>query len=323
MTHPGTACDGTARHHGTARRDWRWLRLPALAIAVFGLGWGPISGPASGATAAPSLAVELPQQRSVPGGVAVLALGASPERPKVTYNGTPVAVVGNAAQWTAVVGIALAASPGAGSVVVERPGAPAQRLGFVIAPHRYAEQRLNVAPGQVDLSPSDQARYERERVHLADVTATFSDAAPASMRLLQPTPGRRSGSFGLRRVFNGQARNPHSGMDIAAPTGTPVVAPAAGRVVDVGSYFFNGNTVWLDHGNGLLTMYCHLDSIDVEVGDRVAAGHRIARVGATGRVTGPHLHWSVALNRAMVDPALFLGADDPSAPDTDRAPAKR
>jgi murein DD-endopeptidase MepM/ murein hydrolase activator NlpD len=210
-----------------------------------------------------------------------------------------------------VVGITLAAKPGRATLEVQRPGRPVEQRTFVVEPVRYAEQRLKVAPGHVELSPEDLARYERERDHLARIAATFTDVPPSSLRLAQPTPGPRSSSFGLRRVFNGQARNPHSGMDIAAAQGTPVTAAAPGRVIDAGDYFFNGNTVWIDHGAGLLTMYCHLASIAVQVGDTVAAGTSIGTVGATGRVTGPHLHWSVSLNRAMVDPTLFL-ADAPA-----------
>ena len=171
---------------------------------------------------------------------------------------------------------------------------PARRLAYRVAAKKYREQRLNVAPRTVDLSPEDQARYERERDHQQRVMATFSTPLPAdALRMRQPVPGRRSSSFGLRRVFNGQARNPHSGMDIAAATGTPVVAPLPGRVIDVGDYFFNGGTVWLDHGGGLLSMYCHLSGVDCAVGEQLATGQAFCRVGATGRVTGPHLHWGV------------------------------
>ena len=261
--------------------------------------------------ASQAFGVDLPRQRIVPGGVATVPLGAAPLAPKVRYGGVPVLVTGDASRWVAVVGIALAAKPGRATLEVERPGRPVEKKTFVVEPVRYAEQRLAVAPGHVELSPEDLARYEREREHLVRVAATFTDAPPSSLRLAQPTPGPRSSSFGLRRVFNGQSRNPHSGMDIAAAQGTPVMAAAPGRVIDTGDYFFNGNTVWIDHGAGLLTMYCHLAAIAVQVGETVAAGTSIGTVGATGRVTGPHLHWSVSLNRAMVDPALFL-ADAPA-----------
>jgi murein DD-endopeptidase MepM/ murein hydrolase activator NlpD len=196
---------------------------------------------------------------------------------------------------------------------VHRVGEGDTSVPFVISPFRYAEQRLKVAPGQVDLAKGDLARYEQERAHLALVLASFSEVPPATLRLRPPASGPRSGSFGLRRVFNGQSRNPHSGMDIAAKQGTPVVAAAAGHVIDTGNYFFNGNTVWLDHGAGLLTMYCHLATIAVKAGDEVEAGAPLGAVGATGRATGPHLHWSVSLNRAMVDPALFLAPTVPAA----------
>ena len=261
-------------------------------------------------------AVTLPQARSVPGGVVLLDLGASSAAPEVRIGASaaagadagtvPVLVVGDPARWTAVVGIALDARPGTGEVTIRRTGAADVRQAFIIDAVRYGEQRLKVAPAKVDLSAADRERFERERAHQATVIATFSEAAPPTLRLRQPTAGERSGTFGLRRVFNGQPRNPHSGMDIAAPVGAPVVAPAAGRVIDVGDYFFNGKTVWLDHGRGLLSMVCHLSAVDVRPGDVLAAGDRIGAVGATGRVTGPHLHWSVSLNRVMVDPALFL-----------------
>ena len=250
--------------------------------------------------AAHAAGLELPRGHAVPGGVATIALGASPLRPGVRMGGVPVLVAGNPGGWTAVVGIALSAKPGKGTIVVARPGSPEERRTFEIAPVRYAEQRLKVAPAQVDLSAGDLARYERERAHLAQVIATFSEEVPATLRMRQPVPGIRSSSFGLRRVFNDQARSPHSGMDIAAPAGTPVVAAAAGRVIDTGEYFFNGTTVWLDHGAGLITMYAHLESVAVKVGDTVAEGATIGAVGATGRVTGPHLHWSVSLNLSLI-----------------------
>jgi murein DD-endopeptidase MepM/ murein hydrolase activator NlpD len=192
--------------------------------------------------------------------------------------------------------------------VLPAEGGASREITYAIGPKQYSVQKLKVPPGTVDLSAEDRARYERERAHLEKITATFTEPLPQALAMRVPVPGRRSSSFGLRRVFNGQSRNPHSGMDIAAGTGTPVLAPLPGRVIDTGDYFFNGNTVWLDHGGGLLTMYCHLSRTDVMPGDMLKIGERLGLVGATGRVTGPHLHWSVMLNRAMVDPALFIAA---------------
>jgi len=255
-----------------------------------------------------------PQALQVPGGVARLSLGPAAMRPVAHVRqgdvDVPLLVQGDAIEWTALAGIPLAAVAGPAHVTVMTPTGTPRQVPYTIAAKRYQEQHLKVSPRTVDLSPEDQARYERERDHQAVVMTTFTDqpagAALTSLRMQVPVPGRRSSSFGLRRVFNGQPRNPHSGMDIAAATGTPIVAPLAGRVIDVGDYFFNGGTVWLDHGQGLLSMYCHLSSMDVRVGDVLQAGDAFCKVGATGRVTGPHLHWGVMLNRTMVDPALFV-----------------
>ena len=245
----------------------------------------------------------------------MLELGASPERPRVNYGNVPTLVIGDSSRWQAVVGIALSAPTGQAAVtVLDQADKTSRRLSFEIEPIRYAEQQLTVAGRQVDLSKEDLARFERERAHQAEVISTFSEKVPQSLRMRSPVAGPRSSSFGLRRVFNGQPRSPHSGMDIAAAVGTPVIAPLPGKVIDTGDYFFNGKTVWLDHGSGLLTMVCHLNAIAVKPGDWLAAGEPIGEVGATGRVTGPHLHWSISLNRAMVDPALFLAPEDETAP---------
>jgi murein DD-endopeptidase MepM/ murein hydrolase activator NlpD len=247
-----------------------------------------------------------PQDLRVPGGVARLSLGPAAERPTAWAGDVPLLVLGDVIEWTAVVGIPLSAELGPGQISVANADGSRRPLSYQVGPKQYREQRLKVAPGTVDLSPADEARYQREHTHLAEVMARFSAPVPARLAMQVPVPGRRSSSFGLRRVFNGQARNPHSGMDIAAATGTPVRAPLPGKVLDTGDYFFNGNTVWLDHGGGLLGMFCHLSAIDVQPGDVLQTGQRLGAVGATGRVTGPHLHWSVCLNRAMVDPALFI-----------------
>lgn len=289
----------------TAREDGKRSSLPNrrnILVGAIGLLALPGGVAASGSRLPPR-----PRALQVPGGIARVALGSAAAMPIAREGDVPVMVQGDPDGWVVLIGIPLAAQPGTAHISVQQAGGQRVRdIAYEIAPKRYREQRLTVAPSTVDLYPDDEARYQRERTHLASVMAMFTEPLPESMHMQVPVPGRRSSSFGLRRVFNGQPRNPHSGMDIAASIGTPVRAPLAGRVIDTGDYFFNGKTVWLDHGGGLLTMVCHLSSVEVKVGDRLKAGDRYCAVGATGRATGPHLHWSVILNRAAVDPALFL-----------------
>jgi murein DD-endopeptidase MepM/ murein hydrolase activator NlpD len=253
----------------------------------------------------------LPRTAAVPGGVVVLPVDAPADaRPVSTLNGARVMVLRKDARWLAVVGIPLDTKPGRHELVVGH-GGRSQRLGFDVAAKSYAVQKLTVAPGQVNLSKRDLERVEDERRRIRAALRTYTDLPPASLRFLPPVAGQRSSSYGLRRFFNGQARSPHTGMDIAAAAGTPIAAAAAGTVADVGDYFFNGNTVILDHGSGLVTMYCHLSRTDVQPGQSLAAGETIGTVGATGRVTGAHLHFGVTLNGTMVDPALFLPPEAP------------
>lgn len=258
-------------------------------------------------TAARAATLALPRISPVPGGVARVRLGTAGGVPRVRLGEQPVLVVREGGEWVALVGIALATKPGTKlQVEAERAGGAVRRYAIAVGRKAYATQHLKVAPGHVELSPEDLARYERERAHLAGVIRTFTETPPATLAMVQPAPGVPSGTFGLRRYFNGQPRNPHSGMDIAAPEGTPVIAAAAGRVLDTGDYFFSGNTIVLDHGAGLLTLYAHLSGIDAQPAQEVAAGAPIGKVGATGRATGPHLHFTVYLNAVPVDPALFL-----------------
>lgn len=270
---------------------------------------GACALPCTAAPAQPAATAALPRAAQVPGGIARLPLGAAATRPLAQAGEVPLLVVGDPSAWQALVGIALSTPPGDAHITVRTTeGSAARELHYAVAPKAYRVQKLEVPPATVDLSAEDEARYQRERAHIDALTAQYSEPLPPTLGMRVPTPGRRSASFGLRRVFNGQSRNPHSGMDIAAATGTPVIAPLPGTVIDTGDYFFNGNTVWLDHGGGLLSMMCHLSRIDVQPGNPLMVGQGLGLVGATGRVTGPHLHWSVVLNRASVDPALFLDA---------------
>ena len=269
---------------------------------------------ATGATHSTPAAAALPSALPVPGGIALVDLGRGDGAAPVAHFGTQrVQVRADHGRWIALVGLPLSQSPGNAVIDVRRGDASAP-VSFVVRAHAYPTERLNVAPKHVDLSAQDQARWEGEQAQMKQVLDGYTEELSPTLRLLAPVPGKRAPTFGSRRVFNGQARNPHSGMDIAAASGTPVIAPAAGIVRDVQDYFFNGQTVIVDHGQGLYTLVCHLSRADVSVGDPVAAGAQLGLSGATGRVTGPHVHFSVILNHAFVNPALLLAP----APDTGR-----
>ena len=258
--------------------------------------------------AAPALtqAYPLPHDSPVPGGVKILKLDVqSDSMPYVDVEGHRALVVRDGSSWIAIIGIPLSA-PLVPRQVIVRSGDGRKELQFTISDKQYASQSLKVAPGQVNLSKTDLDRVNREKEIIEHATSRWSDGQPETLRMPQPVPGVRSSSFGMRRIFNGESRSPHGGMDIAAPVGTPVLAPLAGMVIDTGDFFFTGNTVFVDHGRGMISMYCHLSAVEVQPGQHVAAGATLGKVGMTGRATGPHLHWGLSLNRAWVDPELFV-----------------
>jgi len=215
-------------------------------------------------------------------------------------------------QWIAVVGLGLETRVGeAGLQVRGRQGE--RTLSFPVQSREYPAQHIRLKnKSHVNPDPAQVKRFEREYKEQVDAYASFRPQGPSNISLDRPVDGGRlSSRFGLRRFFNGEERNPHSGLDFAVPTGTPVKAPADGVVTIVADYFFNGKTVFIDHGQGLVTMYCHLSAFEVRKGQQVTRGQVIAKVGATGRATGPHLHWNVSLNNARIDPAIFINAYQP------------
>ncbi len=248
----------------------------------------------------------------VPGGVAVVALGQAAQPPQVFYKDDRVMVLRDSdQQWIAVVGIDLKTPQGKQTLKIEN--APDLRQSsFVVGVKNYKAQHIRLKnKSQVNPDPEQTRRYEREYKEQIAAYSRFREGAPSNVALDRPVNGRLSSPFGLRRFFNGEERNAHSGLDFAVPQGTPVKAPADGVITIVADYFFNGKTVFIDHGQGFITMYCHLSAFDVKAGDTVRRGQVVGRVGATGRATGPHLHWNVSLNNARIDPAIFISAFKP------------
>ena len=252
---------------------------------------------------AAGIAWSAPDHSPRPGGIAIVDVApADTPAPSVSYAGKPVLVMRDGNTWKAVVGVPLGTKPGTLAVK-----AGDNVVSVTVTDHAYAEQRLTVK-NKSHVTP-DQAQLDRigrERKIIDAALNNFRDVPVDGIDLVAPVDGRRSSSFGLRRFFNEQPRSPHKGMDIAAASGTPITAPRGGIVTATGDYFFNGNTVIVDHGQGYVTMYCHLSEIGVEEGQRVTTGDVLGAVGATGRVTGPHLHFGTYLNGTAVDPAILI-----------------
>lgn len=260
----------------------------------------------------PLSAIELPKESRVPGGIAIIPLeGLGKEiRPSAWYKGNQVMVISskdtayeNQSNWIAIAGIPLKAK----TDQKQHLRASATSYYFDIEGKEYKAQYLTIKNKRhVEPDPEDVKRWIREKNKMNAAYKAWSQPEAPVTRFELPAKGPFSSPFGLKRFYNKQPRNPHSGLDIAAPKGTPITAPAPGVVADTGHYFFNGKTVIVDHGFGLTTMYCHMSKIDVEIGDKVSTGDLLGAVGSTGRSTGPHLHWGVSLNNTRVDPILFL-----------------
>jgi len=247
------------------------------------------------------------QESRVPGGIAFIQLDNSKGTPHFKFKKRPLLVTQQNGKTIAVVGLSLSLKPGE-YFISGHYGNKKQLVKkfFSIKDKQYTTQRITIKDKRkVNPIKQDMDRIipEQKRKKKAAKTWTQNEA---DVNFLTPIEGVMTGSYGRRRVFNGQPKRPHSGMDIAADKGVPVASPAAGNVIESGDFFFSGNLVYIHHGQGLITLFAHLSSIDVKVGDQVTKGQIIGKVGATGRVTGPHLHWSVGLNGTWVDPALFI-----------------
>ena len=287
-------------------------RRTLIGVLVLGLGIGTTGG--SARQDEPRIAVVT---RAVQPGEVVrldVTCQCADALPHVTALGRDVQLIstsrnGSETHSFGLVGIDLDTPPGDYPISVHDPERRSpRRVGQLrVTPKAVRTRQLSVAAEFVDPSAEDLERITRDATRLntllAGVTPRVWDG-PFTAPVTTPA----TSNFGTRSVFNGQPRAPHAGVDFSGPVGTPVVAPAAGRVVMAGDLFFTGNTVLIDHGLGLFSLLAHLSTMTVAEGDRVERGAPIGQVGATGRVTGPHLHWAIRLNGARVDPLSLLFA---------------
>ena len=271
---------------------------PAHPLPVIGLLLGVLLLASSGLMASEPAAS--PSPTAVPGGIYRWSLpdGATDLR----FNTRPVLIRGA----EALVGLPLR-QPLRPADITYRLDDQTRSHAFEVSDKAYSEQHITLKNREmVNPNPEQLARIRRESSRQRALYLTFSDRTPPQNGFLRPLEGPVSSLFGHRRFFNGEPRNPHSGLDIAAPTGAEIRAPADAEVTLVDHLYYNGKTIFLDHGQGLITMYCHLSEPLVNEGETVQQGQVIGLVGATGRVTGPHLHWSVSLNGYRVDPQSMM-----------------
>lgn len=250
----------------------------------------------------------LPREAPIPGGIVLIkTVPASTPEPEAYFSGNRVALVKADGHWVAVVGLSLDTSVGPHVLFTVGHDGMQNSYSFNVKNHNYPKQNLRIKNRrQVIPSAEDLVRIKNETKIIRSAFQNWSQTNNPDFIFSLPVKGRFSSKFGLRRFFNDKPRKPHSGIDIAAPLGRKIVAPADGIIIVTGNYFFNGNTVFIDHGHGLVGMYNHLNKIQVKEGQQVKRGQVIGSIGKTGRVTGPHLHWSVSLNNSRINPLLLL-----------------
>ena len=193
------------------------------------------------------------------------------------------------------------------NLIVSFEDASFKVIDFDVQSKEYEEQHITLE-NQDYVTPPEETikRRQEEAAMMAGAYARRSPAIEDVLPIVNPVEGQITGVFGTKRFFNGEQRNYHTGVDYAAPKGTPIAAPAPGTVVVTHDMFFNGKTVVIDHGSGFISVMCHLDKIDVEKDSEIERGDTIGTVGSTGRSTGPHLHWTISLQGTKIDPELFM-----------------
>jgi len=253
-----------------------------------------------------NIAYAFPTHNAVPGGTAVIQLTQADKQPKAFFKKQPVAVTYYKNNWYALLGLSLSTKPGSYKLQYQTEANKSLFESFTVQKKQYKTQYLTVKnKRKVNPNAEDMKRIVKERGIKKAAKNTWTNK-DVSSEFIRPVEGRISSIFGLRRFFNQQARRPHSGLDIATSEGTPVKAIADARVIETGDFFFSGNMVYLDHGQGVISLYAHLFKIHVKPGQLIKQGEIIGEVGETGRVTGPHLHLSLLLNKTAVDPEHWL-----------------